>query len=97
MAVKRIIIGSTGIESSILGSNARSTAKGVSSVISMNAVSSRVTISHTTSSAIGIMTTEASPLYHSAYPSKAKNSTVSTSAVTNPLCLSNQPFIFRNL
>ncbi len=59
-------MGSTGIDSSILGKRAMSTAKGVSSVISRNPVSSRVTKSHTTTSAIGIMATEASPLYHKA-------------------------------
>lgn len=66
MAENKIIRGSTGIESSMPGSNAILMAKGVSRAMTSSAVSSRVTSSHTASSATGTRATIALPLYHRA-------------------------------
>ena len=64
MAVKSIIIGSTGNESSMPGNSAIFTAKGVSSAMQSRPISRRAKKNHTVSSANGIIATEASPMLY---------------------------------
>ena len=66
MNEKSIIMGSTGIESSMPGSRALLTAKGVRNAMRRKPVSRRTTKSHTTSNASGTRPMVASPLNHSA-------------------------------